>query len=128
MSEDKISIQDYHIISEYFERLSCRVTDKYKILRILEKYIDIQSIAYSRFLMRVDELELSIRSTNCLETENIICIGDLVQKSEGEMLKTPNFGRKSLNEIRDVLCDMGLYFGMTIPGFNEYKKQLDESE
>lgn len=65
-------------------------------------------------LRKVDELELSVRSANCLKNENIFYIGDLVQKSESEMLKTPNFGRKSLNEIKDVLVQMGLSFGMFV--------------
>ena len=59
-------------------------------------------------LRKVDELELSVRSMNCLKNDNIIYIGDLVQKSEGEMLRTPNFGRKSLNEIKEVLSGMSL--------------------
>lgn len=65
-------------------------------------------------LMKVDELELSVRSANCLKNDNIVYIGDLVQKSESEMLKTPNFGRKSLNEIKDVLVTMGLGLGMRL--------------
>jgi DNA-directed RNA polymerase subunit alpha len=65
-------------------------------------------------LRKVDELELSVRSQNCLKNDNIVYIGDLVRKSEGEMLKTPNFGRKSLNEIKEVLVNMGLRFGMEI--------------
>lgn len=65
-------------------------------------------------LRKVDELELSVRSANCLKNENIIYIGDLVQKSEQEMLKTPNFGRKSLNEIKAVLIEMGLELGMDV--------------
>jgi len=60
----------------------------------------------------VEELELSVRSYNCLKNADIKTIGELVQKSEGEMLKTKNFGRKSLNEIKDILSDMGLSFGM----------------
>lgn len=63
-------------------------------------------------LMKVDELELSVRSANCLKNDNIVYIGDLVQKSESEMLRTPNFGRKSLNEIKEVLSTMGLSLGM----------------
>ena len=63
----------------------------------------------------VEELELSVRSANCLKNADIRYIGDLVQKSEGEMLKTKNFGRKSLNEIRDILVDMGLTLGMKLP-------------
>ena len=60
-------------------------------------------------LKKVDELELSVRSMNCLKNDNIIYIGDLVQKTEGEMLRTPNFGRKSLNEIKEVLNSVCLY-------------------
>ncbi|MBI5494374.1 MAG: DNA-directed RNA polymerase subunit alpha [Deltaproteobacteria bacterium] len=65
-------------------------------------------------LKTVDELELSVRSMNCLQNANIKYIGDLVQKSESEMLKTKNFGRKSLKEIKDVLADMGLSLGMKL--------------
>jgi hypothetical protein len=68
-------------------------------------------------LKKVDELELSVRSANCLKNDNIIYIGDLVQKTEAEMLRTPNFGRKSLNEIKEVLSSMGLRLGMDIPGW-----------
>jgi DNA-directed RNA polymerase subunit alpha len=72
----------------------------------------------NRFLLKkVDELELSVRSANCLKNDNIIYIGDLVQKTEAEMLRTPNFGRKSLNEIKEVLSSMGLRLGMDIPGW-----------
>lgn len=65
-------------------------------------------------LKKVDELELSVRSANCLKNDNIVYIGDLIQKSEAEMLRTPNFGRKSLNEIKEVLSGMGLHLGMTV--------------
>ncbi|MEM8826983.1 MAG: DNA-directed RNA polymerase subunit alpha [Pseudomonadota bacterium] len=72
----------------------------------------------NRFLLKkVDELELSVRSANCLKNDNIIYIGDLVQKTEAEMLRTPNFGRKSLNEIKEVLSSMGLRLGMELPGW-----------
>jgi DNA-directed RNA polymerase subunit alpha len=80
----------------------------------------------------VDELELSVRSANCLKNANIRLIGDLVQRSEAEMLKTQNFGRKSLNEIKDILTDMGLTLGLKIEDFPdpEYlkliQKQADE--
>ena len=82
-------------------------------------------------LRKVDELELSVRSANCLKNDNIIYIGDLVQKSEGEMLRTPNFGRKSLNEIKEVLETMGLRLGMEIPNWppeniEEMSKRLEE--
>ena len=68
-------------------------------------------------LKKVDELELSVRSANCLKNDNITYIGDLIQKTEGEMLRTPNFGRKSLNEIKEVLAQMGLHLGMDVPGW-----------
>ncbi len=82
-------------------------------------------------LKKVDELELSVRSANCLKNDNIIYIGDLVQKSEQEMLRTPNFGRKSLNEIRDVLAAMGLSLGMELADWppeniEELARRLDE--
>jgi len=67
---------------------------------------------------RVDELELSVRSANCLQNANIKHIGELCQKSEAEMLKTKNFGRKSLNEIKQILTDMGLSLGMSLEGFD----------
>ena len=83
-------------------------------------------------LKRVEELELSVRSMNCLKNDNIIYIGDLVQKTEPEMLRTPNFGRKSLNEIKEVLNTMSLYLGMEIPNWPpdniaEMSKKLEES-
>ncbi|WP_343314545.1 DNA-directed RNA polymerase subunit alpha [Brucella sp. BE17] len=68
-------------------------------------------------LKKVDELELSVRSANCLKNDNIVYIGDLIQKTEAEMLRTPNFGRKSLNEIKEVLASMGLHLGMEIPAW-----------
>jgi DNA-directed RNA polymerase subunit alpha len=82
-------------------------------------------------LRKVDELELSVRSANCLKNDNIIYIGDLVQKTEAEMLRTPNFGRKSLNEIKEVLAQMGLHLGMEIPGWppeniEDLAKRLEE--
>jgi DNA-directed RNA polymerase subunit alpha len=66
---------------------------------------------------RIDELELSVRSSNCLENANIKYIGELVSRSENEMLRTKNFGRKSLNEIKEILSEMGLSLGMKIDGF-----------
>ncbi|MGB4829460.1 MAG: DNA-directed RNA polymerase subunit alpha C-terminal domain-containing protein, partial [Paracoccaceae bacterium] len=65
-------------------------------------------------LKKVDELELSVRSANCLKNDNIVYIGDLIQKTEAEMLRTPNFGRKSLNEIKEVLSGMSLHLGMDV--------------
>ncbi len=86
----------------------------------------------NRYLLKkVDELELSVRSANCLKNDNIIYIGDLVGKTEAEMLRTPNFGRKSLNEIKEVLSSMGLRLGMEIPGWppeniEEVAKKLEQ--
>ncbi len=72
-----------------------------------------EDLPFSRNLLRkVDELELSVRSANCLKNDNIVYIGDLVLKTEYEMLRTPNFGRKSLNEIKEVLKGMNLELGM----------------
>jgi DNA-directed RNA polymerase subunit alpha len=88
--------------------------------------------AFNKNLLRkVEELELSVRSANCLKNDNIIYIGDLVQKTEAEMLRTPNFGRKSLNEIKEVLAQMGLHLGMEIPNWppeniEELAKKLEE--
>ncbi|MFT8719812.1 DNA-directed RNA polymerase subunit alpha [Acetobacter sp.] len=89
-------------------------------------------LPFNRNLLRkVDELELSVRSANCLKNDNIIYIGDLVQKTEQEMLRTPNFGRKSLNEIKEVLTTMGLSLGMNVPAWppeniEDLAKRLDE--
>lgn len=83
-----------------------------------EKPVVEQPVSFdSNLLRKVEDLELSVRSMNCLKGENIVYIGDLVQKSENEMLRTPNFGRKSLNEIKEVLSQMGLSFDMQIPGW-----------
>ncbi|MEZ7844901.1 MAG: DNA-directed RNA polymerase subunit alpha [Rhodospirillales bacterium] len=89
-------------------------------------------LPFNRNLLRkVDELELSVRSANCLKNDNIIYIGDLVQKSEADMLRTPNFGRKSLNEIKEVLSQMGLHLGMEITAWppeniEELAKRLED--
>ncbi len=72
----------------------------------------------------VEELELSVRSANCLKNADIKYIGEMVQKTEQEMLKTKNFGRKSLNEIKELLHGMGLDFGMKVDGFPS-RKELD---
>ena len=91
-----------------------------------------EELPFDRNLLRkVDELELSVRSANCLKNDNIVYIGDLVQKTEAEMLRTPNFGRKSLNEIKEVLSKMGIHLGMETPGWppeniDELIKKCDE--
>ena len=91
-----------------------------------------EELPFNKNLLRkVDELELSVRSANCLKNDNIIYIGDLVQKTEAEMLRTPNFGRKSLNEIKEVLAQMGLHLGMEITNWppeniEDLAKKLEE--
>ena len=93
---------------------------------------DTDNFPFNRNLLRkVDELELSVRSANCLKNDNIVYIGDLVQKTESEMLRTPNFGRKSLNEIKEVLKVMNLELGMDIESWppeniEELVKRMDE--
>lgn len=99
-----------------------------------EAYVEKEEslLPFNKALLRkVDELELSVRSANCLKNDNIIYIGDLVQKTESEMLRTPNFGRKSLNEIKEVLNQMNLNLGMEVTGWppeniEELIKKLDE--
>lgn len=96
-----------------------------------KRYDDTQSIPKD-LLKKISDLELSVRAANCLKSDNIIYIGDLVQRTEAEMLKTPNFGRKSLNEIKHILVGMGLHFGMDIPGWppvdiENLAKKLDEN-
>lgn len=83
-------------------------------------------------LKKVDELELSVRSANCLKNDNIVYIGDLIQKTEAEMLRTPNFGRKSLNEIKEVLSGMELHLGMEVEDWppeniEELAKKFEDS-
>ena len=93
---------------------------------------DANEFPFNKNLLRkVDELELSVRSANCLKNENIFYIGDLIQRSESDMLRTPNFGRKSLNEIKALLATMGLSFGMNVPGWppdniDDLARKLDE--
>lgn len=82
---------------------------------------------------RVDEMELSVRSANCLKNDNIVYIGDLTQKTEPEMLRTPNFGRKSLTEIKEVLATLGLELGQRVPGWppeniEELARRVEERE
>ena len=83
-------------------------------------------------LKKVDELELSVRSANCLKNDNIVYIGDLIQKTEQQMLSTANFGRKSLEEIKEVLANMGLHLGMDVPDWppddiEALAKQLEDN-
>jgi DNA-directed RNA polymerase subunit alpha len=80
---------------------------------------------YENLNRSVDELELSVRSYNCLKNANIRTIGELVQKNESEMLKTRNFGRKSLNEIKEILTIMGLSLGMNLEGYEWHETKQD---
>jgi len=84
----------------------------------ISSFSSAKDLGYDPVLLRkVDEMELSVRSHNCLKNEGITYIGDLVQKTEGEMLRTANFGRKSLNEIKAVLTNFGLSLGMDVPNW-----------
>jgi len=99
--------------------------------RAVEKEATGEPLINKNLLRKVDELELSVRSANCLKNDNIVYIGDLVQKTEAEMLRTPNFGRKSLNEIKEVLANMGLHLGMEITNWppeniEDLAKRIDE--
>lgn len=76
--------------------------------------LDLLSVQANKLLEPVEELELSVRSANCLKNDGICYIGELVQRSEDEMLRTPNFGRRSLNEIKELLAQDGLHLGMDL--------------
>ena len=97
-----------------------------------ETEVEKEDLPFNKNLLKkVEELELSVRSANCLKNDNIVYIGDLVQKTEAEMLRTPNFGRKSLNEIKEVLAKMGIHLGMETPGWppeniEELIKRVDD--
>jgi DNA-directed RNA polymerase subunit alpha len=125
---DKLTLEietDGSVIPEDAVALSARILqDQLQLFINFEDLPEVkektpeEELSFSPYLLKkVDELELSVRSANCLKNDNIVYIGDLVQKSESEMLKTPNFGRKSLNEIKEVLGNMGLRFGMEVQGW-----------
>ena len=90
-----------------------------------QEVIEEKESVNENLLRQVDDLELSVRSANCLKNAGINLIGELVQKTEAEMLKTKNFGRKSLNEIKEILAEMGLSFGMKLdfPPWNKEEKK-----
>jgi DNA-directed RNA polymerase subunit alpha len=98
--------------------------DVAKIDDVSKKEISSEPEFNRNLLKTIDELELSVRSYNCLKNENITYVGDLVSRSEAEMLKTANFGRKSLNELKENLKAMGLNFGMKL--VNWPPKNLDD--
>jgi DNA-directed RNA polymerase subunit alpha len=81
-----------------------------------------KGVLFDKLGKSVDEMELSVRSYNCLKNANIRTIGELVQKSEAEMLKTKNFGRKSLNEIKEILSGMGLSLGLKLDDWPQLQK------
>ncbi len=97
-----------------------------------ESIIEQPSLFDPMMFKKVDELEISVRSANCLKNDNVTYIGELVQKNVPEMLRTPNFGRKSLNEIREVLKSIGLDFGMEVPAWPQFNpmmlKKVDDLE
>ncbi|MCC8461873.1 MAG: DNA-directed RNA polymerase subunit alpha [Rickettsia endosymbiont of Ecitomorpha arachnoides] len=98
-----------------------------------DKQVKTDALPFSPYLLKgVDELELSVRSANCLKNDNIIYIGDLVKRTESDMLRTPNFGRKSLNEIKEILAKFNLRFGMDVPDWppeniQELSKRYEDS-
>lgn len=101
--------------------------DLKKVEKPSEKSAEKKEVKVDPLMLRpVDELELTVRSANCLKAENIFFIGDLVQRSENELLKTPNLGRKSLNEIKDVLTKRGLHLGTEIKGWPKNASSPEE--
>ena len=94
-----------------------------KVEKVFERKSEVDPV----LLRSVDDLELTVRSANCLKAESIVLIGDLIQKSEVELLKTPNLGKKSLTEIKDVLASKGLSLGMKIENWEEIKEQEEKA-
>eukprot|EP01031_Cornospumella_fuschlensis_P007022 gene7022-8719_t len=95
----------------------CDLSDTHAVHHLVDAFDQPaqRSSSFDPILLRpVDELELTVRSANCLKAENIYYIGDLIQRTENELLKTPNLGRKSLNEIKEVLASRGLTLGMKL--------------
>jgi len=79
-------------------------------------------------LNRIDEFGFSVRTANCLKNDNVVYFGDLVQQTEEQILRIPNFGRKSFNEIKEMLAQKGLYLGMKVPGWKEYREDAAKYE
>ena len=99
------------------EHLSMFINFEEEPLGLEEKAAEEPPTLNENLYRSVNELELSVRAANCLRNANIRYIGELVQKTEQEMLKTKNFGRKSLNEIKEILTEMGLHLGMKLENF-----------
>ncbi len=92
--------------------------DHFNGIRSLHEHGPLPQLPFDPVMFKkVDELDISVRSANCLKNDNIVYIGDLVQKNEAAMLRTPNFGRKQLNEIKEVLAQMRLNLGMEVVGW-----------
>ncbi len=85
------------------------------------------SISSGLLLQRVDEMEISVRSANCLKNDDIIYIGDLILRTKNEMLRTPNFGKVSYRELEEILGARGLRFGMSVPGWPEMRSRHEAS-
>ena len=111
-------LKDHYLVFMAFEEEPQEET----VLEIEEESLRVHEL----LKMPVDELELSVRSANCLRAANIKSIGDLVQKSESEMLKYRNFGRKSLSELADILHEMGLHFGMDISAYTVLDELIEQ--
>lgn len=118
-----ITIETNGVISpeEAIRQSAGILVDQLSVFATLESTESLQDVTLSRtpqvdpiLLRPVDDLELTVRSANCLKAENICYIGDLIQRTENELLKTPNLGRKSLNEIKEVLASRGLTLGMKL--------------
>ncbi|MDR0555656.1 MAG: DNA-directed RNA polymerase subunit alpha [Holosporaceae bacterium] len=110
--EDAVAMSA-RILQDQFQKF---VNFEEEVEEVIEEKEEFLQPFNANLLRKVEDLELSVRSMNCLKNDNIVYIRDLVRKTEGEMLRTPNFGRKSLNEIKEVLSQMGLYLGMPIGG------------
>ena len=104
----------FSLDSEPKEEVVVEVEEDEEIMIEEDSQEEILSVFNENLLKSVDELELSVRSNNCLKNANINTIADLVQRTESEMLRTKNFGRKSLNEIKELVSKMGLHFNMKI--------------
>lgn len=113
------------IISDH---LKLFITFEEEFIEVQEESIDEEKVKIAKLLdMPVDEMELSVRSSNCLKAAGIKCIRDLVTRSEGEMLKYRNFGRKSLSELNEVLLNMGLSFNMDVSKFDLELQKLQKT-